>query len=53
MQETAKHGLTGKCQADALGMLMDLTEIYMKEMVNKVVQKARLRMQDTQPSIVK
>jgi len=42
--QMAKHGLSENCQPDALGMLMDLTEHYMKGFVTKVVAKARIRM---------
>ena len=48
--ETAKHGLTENYQPDALGVLMDLTEQYMKGFLNKVILKGRTRLQESQPN---
>lgn len=41
-----KHGLSEKCDPEALGVLMDTMELYMREMLTKVILKARVRQQD-------
>jgi hypothetical protein len=43
----AKQGLTENCRPDALGLLMDLTEQYMEGITKKIIQKARIRLQET------
>jgi len=49
----AKQGLSENCKPEALGLLMDLTELYMKGLTTKVIEKARIRMQETQPTILR
>lgn len=40
----AKQGLSDDFKPEALGLLMDLTELYMKEFILKVIEKSRIRM---------
>lgn len=40
---SVRNGLSEKCDPEALGLLMDTTEFYMRELVTKVVQKFRIR----------
>ena len=44
-------GLSEKCDPEALGLLMDTTEFYMRDLIGKVVQKFRIRTQDAQPNL--
>jgi len=49
----AKQGLSESCKPEALGLLMDLTELYIKGLTTKVIGKARIRMQETQPAMLR
>ncbi len=40
---STRVGLSEQCEPKALGLLMDTTEMYMKEFLPKVIQKARIR----------
>jgi hypothetical protein len=42
-QISTRVGLSEQFEPEALGLLMDTTEMYMKEFVRKVIQKARIR----------
>ena len=46
LQEAAKHGLADKCEPDALVALMDTHEYYMRGLITRLIQKARIRTQD-------
>ena len=48
-QAIVRHGLSKENGVDpeVYGFFMDSMEVYMKELVNKTVQKARIRLQDS------
>ena len=48
-----KHGLIDlpKYYAEALGQLMDSTEFYMRDIITKVIKRARVRMQESHPNM--
>lgn len=50
-QLALRSGLSEACDPEALGLLMDTTEFYLRDFVSKVVQKARIRTQDAQPNL--
>ena len=46
-----RNGLAANCESAALGQLIDLSEEYMRDITSRVIMRARLRLQESQPNM--